>query len=86
MVEARLVNKNRENIGCNARIANQTFENMVYELVLEIHTNPEPASLRERLFAVHGLSERTTVQTSSLLLRLFFFYLLANPIQPDPYR
>ena len=27
----------------------------------------------ERLFAVHGLSERTTVQTSSLLLRLFFF-------------
>ena len=41
---------------------------------------------RERLFAVHGLSERTTVQTSSLLLRLFFFYLLANPTQPDPYR
>ena len=35
---------------------------------------------------VHGLSERTTVQTSSLLLRLFFFYLLANPTQPDPYR
>ena len=28
---------------------------------------------RERLFAVHGLSERTTVQISSLLLRLFFF-------------
>ena len=28
---------------------------------------------RERLFAVHGLSERTTVQTSSLLLRLFLF-------------
>ena len=41
---------------------------------------------RERLFAVHGLSERTTVQTSSLLLRLFFFYLLANPTQPDPTR
>ena len=40
----------------------------------------------ECLFAVHGLSERTTVQTSSLLLRLFFFYLLANPTQPDPYR
>ena len=40
----------------------------------------------ERLFAVHGLSERTTVQTSSLLLRLFFFYLLANPTQPDPTR
>ena len=33
----------------------------------------------ERLFAVHGLSERTTVQTSSLLLRLFFFHPLANP-------
>ena len=44
------------------------------------------AGFRERLFAVHGLSERTTVQTSSLLLRLFFFYLLANPTQPDPYR
>ena len=40
----------------------------------------------ERLFAVHGPSERTTVQTSSLLLRLFFFHLLANPTQPDPYR
>ena len=40
----------------------------------------------ERLFAVHGLSERTTVQTSYLLLGLFFFYLLANPTQPDPYR
>ena len=40
----------------------------------------------ERLFAVHRLSERTTVQTSSLLLRLLFFYLLANPTQPDPYR
>ena len=46
----------------------------------------KPAFEGERLFAVHGLSERTTVQTSSLLLRLFFFYLLANPTQPDPYR
>ena len=36
----------------------------------------------ERLFAVHGLSERTTVQTSSLLLRLFFLPLG----QPDPTR
>ena len=35
----------------------------------------------ERLFAVHGLSERTTVKTSSLLLRLFltFSVLVANP-------
>ena len=32
-----------------------------------------PSICGERLFAVHGLSERTTVQTSSLLLRLFFF-------------
>ena len=37
----------------------------------------------ERLFAVHGLSERTTVQTSSLLLKLFCFLPLG---QPDPTR
>ena len=50
----------------------------------------KPLTQGERLFAVHGLSERTTVQTSSLLLRLFFFYLLANPTHiananPDPH-
>ena len=39
--------------------------------------------LRERLFAVHGLLETTTVQTSSLLLRLFCFLPLG---QPDPTR
>ena len=38
----------------------------------------------ERLFAVHGLSERTTVQTSSLLLRFLFFSPLLG--QPDPTR
>ena len=36
----------------------------------------------ERLFAVHGLLERTAVQTSSLLLRFFFLHLG----QPDPTR
>ena len=37
------------------------------------HLYTKAESGGERLFAVHGLSERTTVQTSSLLLRLFFF-------------
>ena len=37
-----------------------------------INKSPGQSELWERLFAVHGLSERTTVQTSSLLLRLFF--------------
>ena len=55
-------------------------------LLAKIISPPNEAELRERLFAVHGLSERTTVQTSSFHLRLFFFYLLANPTQPDPYR
>ena len=51
---------------------------------------PEVKLSRELLFAVHGLSERTIVQTSSSLLRLFSFYLLANPTHiananPDPH-
>ena len=42
----------------------------------------KPETCGERLFAVHGLSERTTVQTSSLLLRFFFF--TSWPTRPNP--
>ena len=48
--------------------------------ILREKPRPQP---RERLFAFHGLSERTTVQTSSLLLRFFFFLPLG---QLDPTR
>ena len=48
--------------------------------ILREKPRPQP---RERLFAFHGLSERTTVQTSSLLLRFLFFLPLG---QLDPTR
>ena len=68
-----------------------TFKNIKDRIRLRfmaawVKEEEDASNQRERLFAVHGLSERTTVQTSSLLLRLLFFYLLANPTQPDPSR
>ena len=69
------------------RIGNRVFKlGMVVARSVNVKkattSNDILSSTTERLVAVHGLSERTTVQTSSLLLRLFF--LTSSPNRPNP--